>query len=1137
MNSIVKVKGIWETVFKINNPNIHESFLNQGGNSLKALLFISEINDAFNMEFLITDLFDNPSIEKFSNLIDARIVVNSPVSEATIGSYDQEYYELSTFQLRIWALSQSVELSVAYNNTAVYKVGGILNVQKFEDAFKMLLHRHSSLRTVFPVINGTPKQKILSINCFDTVFKYHDFSGNRESLQMCNAIITRDSNRSYDFSVEPCHSTNLIKLSEDNFLVTFNIHHLIEDGDSINIFFTELLAFYKGKTDLMPIVDYKDFSIWHSKKLGKESNTLQRQSQYWKERLKDYVTLNLPFDYPRPKERSYSGSSLPLFFDSSKLSSLKKIAQAENTTLFNLMYSLFVVLLSKITYQNDILVGIPVSSRNRKELDSTIGMFVNTLPFRSSINDSMSLKELVSQTKAHHLSNLSNFDVPFESVIDELKIPISKDRNPLFDVLFVWNQGIEGLLDDDELSWTSLPVERTKSIIDLMFLFCEEQDHISGYIEYSTELFSPSTIQSVLQGYAHIVDQVILLRSTNSNIGSLNLVSENEIIGLLQDSQSKFPVFSSDYSIKELFENSVGRNFEKAAVVHGSDLLTYEDLNIRANSIAKRIDEFELTNDLVGVILESSIDLIVAIVGIIKTGKVYVPIPKDFPKERKELIISESGISLLISDTDHNLSCDIPFLSTRDAKLEPSLANPNLDIESDSPLYVIHTSGTTGKPKGVMVKHRNLANLIAHQYRYTSIKFQRVLQFASIGFDVSLQEIFSSLLYGGTLYLINSEIKQNVKKLFDLIESERIQTVFLPTSYFKEIFSTLKENDIHLPSCLEHVVVAGEQLILSEKLKSLVKTNNFQLHNHYGPSETHVVTTITIGKEDEIQDIPTIGRPIANTGIYILDDKKNPLPIGIPGEIYIGGDQVGLGYLNQTELTQEKFLQVPRIEGTLYRTGDIAKWNVDRNIVFLGRKDSQIKIRGYRVELDEICTVLLNNPDIKNGAVIIRKQSNDEYIMCAYYVSDTKLEERALYEYLQAKLPEYMMPHHLIFLDKMPLTSNGKLNERELPIPYHMDKGIVGATTYTEETLMKHWKSVFGIQQVGIQCNFFELGGHSLKAMKLISHVSKDFGININMKDILELPTIEMLGRYVDTVLSFKKSQVDDNVTRQSITI
>lgn len=1118
-----EVLKIWKKCFKVENINLSDNFFELGGSSIKALLFIIEINKTFKINLSIIDLFENYTFNSIYELISKKSTTSFNLEIDVLKNSNTNLYNLSTFQLKIWVLSQNPNLSIAYNNTIVFEIKGSLDIEKFNFAFNKLLERQTSLRTIFPLENGIPKQSILQIHEMPKTYNFITYESQNNNL--VNQYITNCINRLYNFEIEPPHGLFLIEtIKDETYSLIFSIHHIIEDGDSLGIFFRELLSLYHRNEVFPEILEYKDFSSWHNEQLLNDF-FLKSQKEYWNKKLNNFESSSLPYDYMYPIYRSHDGRSLSRNYGAKLLNSLKNIARSNNTTLFNLFFTAFLILIKKMYQQDDVIVGVPSSGRNRADTQSTIGMFVNTLPIRSTASNKMSFKDMLSITKEDLIFAIKNQDYPLEQIIDNTHSQTFSHKNALFDTLFVWNEGFNEDLDSENIKWKKRNVNRQKCIIDLMFLFNEEKNHLDCSIEYSTELFKNTTIESIANSFDEIIKQIVNKNGEINSIDDLNFVS-TENLQLINEFNRRFPIESNNFTIKELFEKTALEMQNKFAVCYDLESITYSELDKKSNQLAQNILSNCQYNDLVGVMMNSSIDLIVTIIAIIKAGKVYTPILTSFPLERKKEIITNSDIKLIITNQEIEIE-NVKIINFNYQNCEySSFSQPSTNIP-DSPLYVIHTSGTTGRPKGVIVKHRNIVNLIQHQKKNTSIDFEKVLQFASVGFDVSIQEILSTLVLGGTLIIIKDETKYDIIKLFNELRHKDVTTIFLPTSYFTSIFNSILENEImEFPSSVKHIVVAGEKLVISNKIRELIARFDLSLHNHYGPSETHVVTEITYTKDTYIPDIPSIGKPICNTAIYILDNNMKPVPIGIPGNIFIGGDQVGLGYLNYNKLTEEKFIDNPFLDenstirkSKMYDTGDIGKWNSDGTIEYIARKDLQVKIRGFRVELNEIKNLLLTSNLISDCIVLYNKDNNP--FISVYYISDNKqIDENILRSYVITRLPDYMIPRYFIQIEKIPLTVNGKLDIKKLN-EYLLinDNPTHEPLTETEHRLIKCWSFIFTTDGISQQSNFFEIGGHSIKAIQLISIIRNEFDITVTIKNIFEMPTVKEFSEYLDNLM------------------
>ncbi|MFF2911265.1 amino acid adenylation domain-containing protein [Paenibacillus sp. NPDC057934] len=793
---------------------------------------------------------------------------------------------------------------------------------------------------------------------------------------------------------------------------------------------------------------------------------------------------------------------------------LKEQMAQTDTTMYMMLFSIYNITLARYSGQDDIVVGSLIKGRNHSDLFEMMGMFVNTLAMRSHPAANKTFAQFLEEVRETTLHAFENQDYQFEDLVEQLKIAREPARNPLFDVMFsLHNMSVPEVRKGD-LIFSQYDSHSRISKYDLC-LFAEEKNNTMVFkLEYCTKLFKAVTIQRFAKHFVYLASQIA--QNPQVKLGDLHLSDEDERTLLFEGFNETAAAYPREMTIHRLFEEQVKLTPNSIAVRSEEEQISYKELNRRADRVASMLRQEGVRQDsIVGLMVERSVEMIVGIMGILKAGGAYMPIDPAYPAERVSYMMNHSQASILLSRELIRLSVD-----SESEQLESS-AEKSIHLEAGSRhlLYVIYTSGTTGTPKGVMIEHQNMVNLLHYQFTQMNIPRQaRILQYTSIGFDVSAQEIFSALLSGSQLHLVSPEVRQDPLELFEHITSNHINVLYLPVSLLKFIFHSpsLAEK---FPRCVEHIVTAGEQLIVTERLKQHLHRFGVYLHNQYGPSETHVVTVYTIIPGMEANERPPIGRPISNTEIYILDENLQPVPIGVKGELFVSGESVGRGYLHQSDLTAEKYLKHPFVaERRMYRTGDLARWLPDGNIEYLGRTDHQVKIRGFRVELGEVENHLLQHNAIQDAIVLAKEDKQKIKYLCAYYVSEQELTVRAVREYLSHKLPDYMIPSHLVLLDVLPVTSNGKVDRRALPEPdEYLNTGVEYAppTTDLEKQILEIWCELLGSNRIGINDNFFELGGHSLKATQLMAIIRGTFKTEISLGQIFKDPTVKGVARYI----------------------
>ncbi|MEX0805585.1 MAG: amino acid adenylation domain-containing protein [Candidatus Binatia bacterium] len=872
-------------------------------------------------------------------------------------------------------------------------------------------------------------------------------------------------------------------------------------------------------------MQYADYALWQREWL--KGPELERQLSYWKKQLEGAPgVLNLPTDHPRPAVQTYRGARQSIELSRELTQGLKALSQKEGVTLFMTLLAAFQTLLHRYTGQEDVAVGSPIASRTRPELEDLIGFFVNTLVFRTELPGNPTFEEVLARVRKIALAAYEHQDLPFEKLVEELKPERSLSHSPLFQVMFVLQNAPSTALNLEGLRVSPVRVGGETAKFDLTLFMHEGAEGLRASLQYSSDLFNQETITRML-GHFEVLLQSIVANS-NRPIWALPILTAAEKQQLLvewNDTQKDYP---RDKCLHELFEEQVEKTPDAVAVIFEDQQLTYRDLNARANQLAHHLRKLGVGPDvLVGLCVERSLAMLVALLGILKAGGAYVPLDPEYPKERLAYVLEDANLSTLVTQQrlfdhlpDHkarvfNLDTDCDLIA-REREENPAGGGTAQNIA-----YVIYTSGSTGKPKGVMIAHHALCNrLLWGQEAYPLAAADRVLQLASFSFDFSVWEFFGPLLVGARLIMNPPGQHLDSAKTIEIIADQKITTVhFVPSAL--EVF--LEDDGLQACNSLRRVFCGGENLPvkLQERFYSRLEAD---LYNQYGPTEACIDATFWKCEQGDFQQSVPIGRPIANTQIYLLDSHLHLVPVGVPGEIYIGGDGLARGYLNRPELTAEKFIANPFSNepgGRLYRTGDLARYLPDGNIEFLGRVDHQVKIRGFRIELGEIESVLGQQAAVREAAVLAREDNPGDKRLVAYVVPRQEAAPTIseLRSFLKQKLPEYMIPSLFVFLDSLPLSPNGKVDRKALPAPDQnrpeSDESYVAPRTPAEQILAAIWAKLLGVNQVGIRDNFFDLGGHSLLAVRLFAEIEKAFKKRPPLASLFQEATIEHLASLI----------------------
>ena len=1124
-----KLLTILNVLFKTTNISIEDDFFELGGDSLLAINFCTQIRSSLNVEILVKDILDNPVIKDLSDFIGKKNYLEGILSITPVQHAD--YYDVSSSQKSIYFSSQMAgKDSILYNTPGGIILEGNVDIQKIEDCFNILIKRHESLRTYFEIIDGNVVQKIID----DFKFKL-DVVENKD-FEDINGLFKKFV-KPFDLSCAPLLRAQLIKFSVDKYSLFIDMHHIISDGISLSIITEEFCKLYNGKKLHDLSFTYKDFVYYQKQKL--ENGELKDAENYWISQFKDDIpVLEMPASYPRPAVQSFKGAKTYSKIDKDTYKRIMEVSKKFGVTPYMVLLSCYYILLYKYTAQDDIVIGSPFVGRDNKDLYKIIGMFVNTLPLRNKVDSSLSFKDFIFNIKEKLLQAYTYQLYPLDELINKLNIKRDTSRNPLFDSLFVYqNNGYKNLHFDNIKSEYFLP-DTNISKFDLSVEAIPFDEGISLSFEYATSLFDENFIKSLSEHYLNILD--IVLRDISIKISDICMLSDDEKNTILYDFNNTYCAFPKDKTIVDLFEEQAHKNPDKTAVLFENMSLTYKELNEKSNMLANYLKECGIKNkSTVPVVMNRNLDFIISIFAILKLGAIYLPVSPGTPVERFKYILNNSSSKYVL--TNINLPKDIDCNVINIEKLDYSKYdnnNLNTDINPLDTLYIIYTSGSTGNPKGVKVCHKNLVNFIYSFVKlYKNISSSdRLLASTNIAFDVSIFEIFMPLLNGFELFLYDEPYIQDIYSYCNCIAKNKITFAYIPPNILDMVYSILSSyNNI----CLNKLLL-GVEPIKSSVIKKYYSLNpDFTIINAYGPTETTICSTAILVDDNLLNKYPIlpIGKPLNNLELYILDSDFQPVPIGIAGELYIAGDNVSNGYLKDNVRTKKSFINIPNINKFAYKTGDLAVWNDDGIISFIGRNDNQLKVNGYRIEIKEIEAYVLKYPNIEKVAVIKQTLNNREFLSC-YYIAKNKIIINDLKNYLSLYLPKYMVPSYFIELKEFPYTANGKTDRKALPVPSELlnisQEQYVAPTTDLQKKLVAIFEKLLNTTHVGINDNFFDLGGDSLLAMTLqieLVALSKD----ITYQDIFRYPSVAELEKKIvlnDDALFFSKIQdLSDNFT------
>ncbi|RFM33508.1 hybrid non-ribosomal peptide synthetase/type I polyketide synthase [Chitinophaga silvisoli] len=1098
---------LYEQFFGISGIGTADNFFELGGDSLKAMILLKRIKHEFNVNPSLKDFFELRTIKGVADYIQAtgkgpeeNKILNIPAAVIDTS------YPLSSSQRRLWILSQFDDSNAAYNLSGRYRFEGNLHIPALETAFDTLIDRHEILRTVFREdAQGEIKQFVLPAKDLRFSLLQHDL---RNDPDQVNHLVTKELVKPFDLSTGPLLRAALFRLTDDAWGFVYVMHHIISDGWSMDILMKELLQLYNGfvhgTTHLLPPlrIQYKDYASWQQDHMT--GKTLSDHADYWKKQFEgELPVLQLPIEGPRPGVKTYNGGMIRRKISQAHTQDFKSLLQQEGSTLFMGLLATVNALLYRYTTQEDIIIGSPIAGREHADLEDQIGFYVNTLALRTRFSGQESFRSLLEKVRQLTLEAYEHQMYPFDELVDQLSLQRDVSRNPLFDIMVVLlntrinNTEAAQLHDVKVKDFDNGGHQISK--FDLTFNFAEsEQEELFYTIEYNSDLFKLHDIEKLSEHFECLLDAII--KHAGQPLYSLHYIREEELQLLSIFGKGPEISFPETQTILHLFEQQVKNTPDTIALLSGDVELTYAMLNTQANRLAWYLkNTYSIAPDeLVGVKLQRNEWLIISLLAVLKAGAAYVPIDPAYPAERVEYMLNDSRCKLMIDNEE--------LEKFKAAALPDDPGNPDIIIKASDLAYVIYTSGSTGNPKGVMIEHQNVHSFV--QWAATEFKdadFDVVFAVTSVCFDLSVFEIFYSLCFGKKVrilenaLLINDYLNVHAKILLNTVPA---------------VVGALLNEHADLAN-VKVLNMAGEPI--PQQIIAGLDLRQIEVRNLYGPSEYTTYSTIyRITKNSKV----LIGVPIANTTIYILDSNGQQQPIGIPGEIAIRGAGLSRGYINKPGLTAEKFIPDPSGQsGKVYMTGDLGRWLPDGNIEFLGRKDDQVKVRGYRIEPGEIETILEKHPDLESAVVIVKKDKDGNRGLTAYLVGKKELNTTEIRAYLGSILPPYMLPDHYVQLTSLPVTPSGKIDKKVLSAMN--TPALSGAAEYmaprneTEEKLVQIWQEILGIEKVGIQDNFFDLGGNSFKMMKMLGLIRKTFDRKIPLVLVFRLPNIKALVDYL----------------------
>lgn len=1020
---------------------------------------------------------------------------------------------MSFGQQRLWFLNRLESANLSYNIAGAFSLMGKINKQALEDSLKQIEERHETLRTTFAEKNGTAYQQI-NPPSFKLNFLSLEESLANEQSEKIQDLINKEQSHVFSLSNGPLWRVTLLRLNPSKHILLVTFHHIIADGWSLSNFINELSILYEAIVKSQPLtlpelaVQYADYTVCQRSWLV--GDVLQKQLNYWQQQLANSPALStFPTDYPRPPVQRFRGAEIIQSLPQTTVTEIKALAKQQGVTLFMVLEAAFALLLSKYAGAQDVLIGTPIANRQHQEVEPLIGFFVNTLVLRHNLSGNPSFLKFLQQVHQLALNAYQYQSLPFELLVEAIQPERSLSQSPLFQVMFILQNTPPEKRKLADIDLTFMNSQSATSKFDLTVSLEESENRITGIWEYDIDLYKEETIQRIIAHYNNLLNSII--SEPDKGIDQLAILDQTEHYQIIYQWNSQGNNVTPNQTVHKMFEVQAEMNPEAVALVFDQQQITYRALNDRANQLAHYLLMSQVgSNKAVGIYCQRSPELIISVIAILKAGFFCVPLDLEYPKERLKYMIDDAKVSIIL--TQQARLSDWPeyaglLVNLND--ISPALAtdNPNIDMTSEELCYVLYTSGSTGQPKGVAMPHQALSNLI--NWQMEDVKAVNTTQFSPISFDVSFQETFSTLCAGGVLFLFPEALRKDPKALLLYLEEQQIERMFLPVVMLQQLAECAKGK---MPLALRRVITAGEQLKITPSIRQWFKNANCILQNQYGPTETHVVSCFTLSEEvDDWPLLPAIGQPVPNTQLYILDSHLQPVPIGVAGELYIGGLQLAKGYFNRPELTDERFLPNPFGEGKIYKTGDICKYQANGNIDYIGRIDSQIKMRGFRIELEEIEQVLEAHQDISKAVVLIDKEKER---LIAYLTGH--FDSGSITHYLTNKLPQYMIPSVFLKLDNMPLTPSGKIDRKTLSAMEisntRPSDQFTPPVDFIEQQLANIWQEVLALPMVGVEENFFAIGGHSLLAVHLMARIEQHFGKNLPVATLFQCPTIRAMS-------------------------
>ncbi|WP_255208205.1 non-ribosomal peptide synthase/polyketide synthase [Myxococcus sp. AM009] len=1141
-----RLAELWKEVLRVPAVGRRDNFFELGGHSLLATQVVARLRADFDVDLNLRAFFAAPTVAALAERLSS--ASSGPQLPALTQARGDGPVPLSFAQQRLWFLEQLQPGNASYNMPTALRLSGTLDATALQRAVDEMVRRHEPLRTTFQTEEGAPRQVIHPPHAVavDAV----DLSGIQDRAQReAEAMkrVTADARRPFNLTAGPLLRVTLLKLAPAEHVLLLCMHHIISDGWSMGVLVREVTslygAFHAGQPVTLPElpVQYADYAVWQRGWL--QGDALKQQVGFWRAQLAGAPhALELPTDKPRPAFLGNRGASVPVRLSLALSQAVEALAQREGVTPFMVLLAAYQVLLNRYSAQDDVLVGSPIAGRHHAQTEGLIGFFVNTLVLRARFSRELTFRQLLAQVRDTTLGAYEHQDLPVERLVEELQVERDTSRTPLFQTLFTLQNAPVPELVLPGLTVRPAEGEDTGvALFELSLDLLRGADGFSGTLNYSTDLYEAGTARRLASHYPRLLEGI--LARPDERVAALPLMVPEERRALLEASNGAREVLPENARVHALFEAQVARTPDALAVVAGAESVTYRELDARANALALRLRAAGVgLEHRVAVCVERSVELLVALLGVLKAGGAYVPLDAEYPAERLRFMLEDSGAQVIVARAAFRARLgEAEGRVWLDAEVQPStgvIQAPLVPVPPEASAYVLYTSGSTGRPKGVVVQHQSLVNFTRAAWTaFPVAPGDRVLQFASISWDTSAEEIYPCLTRGGTLVLRTPDMLDEPGAFLAKCEAAGVTQLNLPTAFWHDVTASLEAGTARLPQGLKWVVTGGER-VAPERVAQWRRSVGAEvpLLNTYGLTEvTAVATSVDLSStgarqaEGAEREVP-IGRALTNVRLYVLDRELEPVPPGVPGELFIGGGGVARGYLGRPDLTAERFVPSPFVEGErLYRTGDLARWRRDGNLEYLGRGDTQVKVRGVRIEPGEVEAALRAHPAVHDAVVQVREDAAGDKRLVAYVVPSSEpeaasVEASALREHLRRGLPESMVPAAFVSLSALPLTPGGKVDRRALPAPegsqLALSRGTEPPATPTEARLAELWRELLRTPTVGRRDNFFELGGHSLLATRVVARIRADFDVELSLRAFFESPTVAGLAARLSSAAS-----------------